>query len=199
MEKPQVLTTGEAAKYCGVNFRTVIRWIERGRLEAYKLPGRGDHRIRVEDFLNFLETNAMPVPDELRPADAEPKVLVVEDQLEMASAMRRVLRRGGYEVEVAADGFAAGLMLAQYHPTLITLDIKMPGMDGYEVLKLMRDQPKYKNVRVLVVSAETPDGMQKALEFGADDILSKPFDNQDLLDKVSALLGLGPSRRQALL
>ncbi|GAA6153833.1 response regulator [Pseudoteredinibacter isoporae] len=189
MDKTRVLTTGEAAKYCGVNFRTVIRWIERGRLSAYKLPGRGDHRIKVEDFIRFLESNEMPVPDELCPQASASKVLIVEDQSEMASAMRRVLRRAGYDVEVAADGFAAGLMLAQHQPTVMTLDIKMPGMDGYEVLRTMREQAVYNNVKVLVVSAETPAGMQKALEFGANDVLSKPFDNDELLDKVEALMG----------
>jgi excisionase family DNA binding protein len=49
----QALTTGEAAKYCGVNFRTVIRWIERGHLDAYKLPGRGDNRIPVDTFVDY--------------------------------------------------------------------------------------------------------------------------------------------------
>ncbi|MBB6521162.1 response regulator [Pseudoteredinibacter isoporae] len=197
MDKTRVLTTGEAAKYCGVNFRTVIRWIERGRLEAYKLPGRGDHRIRLEDFIHFLKSNDMPVPEELCPEVSSSKVLVVEDQLEMASAMRRVLRRAGYEVEVAADGFAAGLMLAQCQPAVMTLDIKMPGMDGYEVLKTMREQAVYKNVKVLVVSAETPAGMQKALEFGANDVLSKPFDNDELLDKVATLMGTVSEARTA--
>lgn len=192
MDKAQVLTTGEAAKYCGVNFRTVIRWIERGRLSAYKLPGRGDHRITVEDFVLFLESNDMPVPEELKPKTVSNKVLVVEDQLEMASAMRRVLRRAGYDVEIASDGFAAGLMLAQHQPAVVTLDIKMPGMDGYEVLKTMRDQLVYKDVKVLVVSAETAAGMQKALEFGANDVLSKPFDNNELLDKIETLIGYAP-------
>lgn len=189
MEKARVLTTGEAAKYCGVNFRTVIRWIERGRLSAYKLPGRGDHRIKVDDFIEFLESNDMPVSDELRPAPRVCKVLVVEDQLEMASAMRRVLRRAGYEVEVAADGFAAGLMLAQHQPQVMTLDIKMPGMDGFEVLKVMREQAVYKDIKVLVVSAETASGMAKAIEFGANDTLSKPFDNDELLAKIAKLMG----------
>ena len=65
MTDKQALTTGEAAKYCGVNFRTVIRWIERGHLDAYKLPGRGDNRIPVDTFVDFLRQNDMPVPDEL--------------------------------------------------------------------------------------------------------------------------------------
>jgi len=61
----QVLTTGEVAGYCGVNFRTVIRWIKRGYLTAFQLPGRGDNRVRVEDFVTFLEENRIPVPHEV--------------------------------------------------------------------------------------------------------------------------------------
>ena len=64
--KKRVLTTGEVADYCGVNFRTVIRWIKRGQLDAYQLPGRGDNRIEVDDFIDFLITHKMPVPDELK-------------------------------------------------------------------------------------------------------------------------------------
>jgi len=189
MEQIKVLTTGEAAKYCGVNFRTVIRWIEKGRLKAYKLPGRGDHRIRIKDFIDFLVENQMPVPDELAQELQAPLVLVVEDQLEMASAIRRVLRRAGFDVDVASDGFVAGHMLASNKPSLVTLDLKMPGMDGYEVLRFMREHIEYNNVKVLVVSAETEAGLQKALEFGADDVLAKPFDNDQLLEKIESLIG----------
>lgn len=60
------LTTGDIAQYCDVNSRTVIRWIRRGHLRAYQLPGRGDNRIDVEDFLDFLWQHKMPVPEELR-------------------------------------------------------------------------------------------------------------------------------------
>ena len=59
--KKKALTTGEVASYCGVNFRTVIRWIEKGYIESFKLPGRGDNRIRVDHFVNFLHHNKMPV------------------------------------------------------------------------------------------------------------------------------------------
>ena len=61
----QALTTGEVAHYCGVNFRTVLRWIKRGYLNAYQLPGRGDHRIPVDGFLLFLEKHKIPVPEDL--------------------------------------------------------------------------------------------------------------------------------------
>jgi len=186
MTEIRVLTTGEAAKYSGVNFRTVIRWIERGKLKAYKLPGRGDHRIQVEDFVEFLLANAMPVPDEL--ASQNRSVLVIEDQPEMASAIRRVLVRHGFEVEVARDGFSAGTMLSRMKPGLVTLDLKMPGMDGYEVLSFIRGHDEHQNTKVLVISAETNAGLEKALALGTSDVLPKPFDNDDLLARVEALI-----------
>ncbi len=186
MSEIQVLTTGEAAKYCGVNFRTVIRWIERGKLKAYKLPGRGDHRIQVEDFVVFLEDNGMPVPDELKGQNRS--VLVIEDQPEMASAIRRVLMRHGYEVEIARDGFSAGTALTRMKPGLVTLDLKMPGMDGYEVLNFIRGHDEHANTKVLVISAETSAGLERAKALGASDILPKPFENDELLARVEALI-----------
>ncbi|MYM64547.1 response regulator [Pseudomaricurvus sp. HS19] len=187
MTEKRVLTTGEAAKYCGVNFRTVIRWIERGRLNAYKLPGRGDHRITEEDFVAFLRHNNMPVPAELEGGSR--KILVIEDQPEMASAIRRVLIRQGYEVEVANDGFSAGAMLTRLQPALVTLDLKMPGMDGYQVLEYIRSQEAFAATAVLVVSAETNAGLERALGLGASAVLPKPFDNESLIACVSRLLG----------
>ena len=186
MTEVQVLTTGEAAKYCGVNFRTVIRWIERGKLKAYKLPGRGDHRIPVTDFVKFLRENSMPVPEEL--AGGNRTILVIEDQPEMAAAIRRVLKRAGYEVELAKDGFIAGTLLSRCKPALITLDLKMPGIDGYQVLSYIREHEEHTDAKVLVVSAETRDGLERALKAGANDVLPKPFENSELLAKVQALI-----------
>ncbi|GLS25631.1 response regulator [Marinibactrum halimedae] len=185
MTELKVFTTGEAAKYCGVNFRTIIRWIERGRLKAYKLPGRGDHRIKQEDFVEFLRENSMPVPDEL---EVKRSVLVIEDQPEMAAAIRRVLKRAGYEVEVARDGFMAGTLLAQMKPSLVTLDLKMPGMDGFEVLRFIRSSDEFSQIKVLVVSAETQASLVRATETGANSVLSKPFRNEELLERVESLL-----------
>ncbi|UTA48615.1 response regulator [Simiduia sp. 21SJ11W-1] len=196
MSEIQVLTTGEAAKYCGVNFRTVIRWIERGRLKAYKLPGRGDHRIQTQDFVTFLRDNSMPVPPEL--VGANNRVLIIEDQPEMAAAIRRTLKRAGYEVEVAKDGFIAGTLLMRHNPALVTLDLKMPGMDGYQVLNFIREQEDHSQVKVLVISAETREGLNRAMTAGADDILPKPFDNSELLTKVAELIGEGQPALETL-
>lgn len=206
MSRKSVLTTGEAAKYCNVNFRTVIRWIERGHLKAYKLPGRGDNRIQVEDFIGFLEQSGMPVPNELRgdlnvqgdatSQDAEHSgslpnkgtndILIVDDERAMAAAIERVLIRQGYQTHIACDGFQAGIFLNQFKPALITLDLQMPSLDGFAVLDFIQRQKI--EVKVLVISGMTEPMLLKSLAHGANDYLAKPYDNAVLLEKVASLI-----------
>lgn len=183
-----VLTTGEAARLCGVSFRTVIRWIERGQLHAYKLPGRGDHRVPVDELRRFLRQHAMPEPAALQREMAR-RVLIAEDEPPMAHAMARVLKEAGYETAHAADGFQAGLMLHAYRPGLLTLDLRMPGVDGLAVMRALRDAPLPFPCRVLVVSADTKARLREATALGADGVLAKPFSNEELLAAVRRLYG----------
>lgn len=181
------LTTGEVAKYCAVNFRTVIRWIERGLLRAYKLPGRGDHRIAVDDFIAFLRKNDMPVPAELDRSGS--RVLIVDDEIPMARSIQRVLRQRGFETALAHDGFTAGSLIETYHPALVTLDLRMPGMGGMDVIKHIRETPHRAGTKILVVSAMPPEDLEAARMQGADAAMAKPFDNEELARQAEALVG----------
>ncbi len=184
MTDKSTLTTGEAAKYCGVNFRTVIRWIEKGHLKAYKLPGRGDNRIRIEDFKRFLLDTGIPIPDELKSTNKT--VLVVDDDIKMAKAIQRILIRNEFDVQLAHNGFQAGVLLGPLKPVLITLDLKMPSLDGFSVLKYLQDNQI--PTKTLVISGLADSELNKALAAGADDVLKKPFDNEVLLEKVKNLI-----------
>jgi len=204
VNEKRALTTGEIAKFCGVNFRTVIRWIEKGYMSAYKLPGRGDNRVTIDEFLRFLESNNMPVPDSLLPekrslvketktetasdADVKQKVLVVEDEENMAKAIRRALVRAGYSVELAGSGVEAGIKLANFKPDLVTLDLNMPGMSGLEVLQYMNGNEAFAEVKVLLVSAAEKAELVRGMSSGADAVLEKPFQNEELLSAVAQLL-----------
>jgi excisionase family DNA binding protein len=185
ISKKRFLTTGNIAELCGVNFRTVVRWIHRGHLKAHQLPGRGDNRVAVKDFIAFLRENGMPIPEELQPP--VPKVLIVEDDEKMAKAMQRALKRKGFETMVASEGFLAGTLALIFKPMVITLDLKMPGLGGLEVLKAIRDLPDLADVKVLVVSAMPRDQLDEAMAAGADDVLDKPFRNKKLVEKVAEL------------
>jgi excisionase family DNA binding protein len=187
LEKPS-LTTGEIAEYCGVNFRTVIRWIKRGHLKAYQLPGRGDNRVEIQDFLNFLREHDMPVPDDFKKFSY--RVLIVDDDPSMAKNIQRVLYRAGFETEIALDGFQAGTLAESFTPTVITLDPKMPGLSGLEVVKFARTRDNLKHIKILIISAMPQKDLDEALETGADDVLEKPFNNDELIEKVSLLMGV---------
>ncbi len=185
MTEKRPLTTGEIAKLCGVNLRTVIRWIERGHLKAYQLPGRGDNRVELPDFLDFLRQNKMPVPEGLH--EGPPRALVVEDDPAVAEVMARSLARAGFAVDVAADGFKAGALLGTTLPAVMTVDLRMAGLSGLEVVRLVRGNPRLSCVKILIVSAMPREEMEKALEAGADDILEKPFEPEALVEKVRRL------------
>ena len=182
----QPLTTGQVAKYCGVNFRTVIRWIERGQLKAFKLPGRGDNRIVVPHFLEFLRTHDMPVPPDL--AAIPDRALVVDHDLLMARTIARALKRQGFETRTAEDSFSAGVQLGTFAPGVVTLDVQMPGINGLEVLRSIRTMDQFKDTRVLVVSALPQAQLDDARDAGADDALSKPFTGEQLAQKLLALV-----------
>jgi len=183
----EVLTTTEVGKYCGVNFRTVIRWIERGHLKAYRLPGRGDHRIEIHDFLEFLKSNQIPVPPEFQSSNRS--VLIVEDCEEMATAMKRVLSRQNYDVTVATDGLKAGVFLATKKPGIMTLDLCLPGLSGEEVIEFVRNSEGLEDTKILIVSALSVEELERAKSRGAQDYLQKPFSNDVLLEKVELLAG----------
>ena len=183
----KTLSTGEIAKLCDVNLRTVIRWIERGALKGFKLPGRGNNRVRVEDFLAFLVEHEIPIPAELQ--EDSRKVLVVDDEPAIARALQRVLRKHGLVAEVAADGFQAGTKLMKDRPILVTLDLSMPGLSGYDVLSFVGETPEIASTKILVISALGSEALQKAIDLGADAILNKPFDNHELVEVINKLVG----------
>lgn len=180
------LTTGEIAQHCGVNLRTVIRWIEKGHLKAFKLPGRGNNRVRLVDFLSFVDQHGIPLPPALNHYSG--RVLVVDDDAAMANSIARTLRAAGFETRTAPDGFRAGDALRSFLPAAMTLDLKMPGLDGFQVLEHVRGDPELARIKVLVVSSLPETRLQAAVAAGADGALAKPFDGADLVARVNALL-----------
>ncbi len=182
----QTLTTGEVAKHCGVHFRTVIRWIEKGYLKAYQLPGRGDNRVQLSDFVEFLKKNSLPIPTAFQ--QVSKRVLIVDDEEPVAQALQRTLHREGFETKIASDGFKAGIMMGLFSPSLITLDIQMPHVDGFEVIRFVRSQPQLKDTKILVVSGVAESELKRSVETGADAYLAKPVQPEELIKKINALV-----------
>ena len=183
----RTLKPSEIASYCDVHHRTVSRWIASGELKGHKLPGRGNYRVQVADFIAFLEKQGMPIPPSL---SVHPRVLVVDDEAGIRSVIRRTLQRLEMDVVEAAGGFEAGMLVHQQAPDLMTIDLAMPGLSGFDVIRVIRKQPEFNDVRLLVISGLPEPELEKAVALGANDYLTKPFDADMLLAKVQKLLNL---------
>ena len=182
------LTTGQVAKYCGVNYRTVIRWIERGEMKAYQLPGRGDNRIEIEDLIAFLRKNQMPIPLEL--SGGLNRVLLVENDRGQAQSMASALNNAGYETEIALYGFHAGAQIESYRPALIVFDLQTPGIGGIEAVRFLRANSRTKHLKILLISDNANEDQHALLDAGANAVIQKPFQAHDLVSKVGQLVGV---------
>jgi DNA-binding response OmpR family regulator len=126
-----------------------------------------------------------------------PRVLVIEDDDAIAQVLQRSLRMEGYEVRVAGDGVTALDEAHAFLPDLVILDLGLPRLDGIDVAKELRGGD---DVPILVLTArDSVEARVEGLDAGADDYLVKPFERQELLARLRALLRRRPPRGQAVL
>jgi DNA-binding response OmpR family regulator len=129
--------------------------------------------------------------------DRAARVLVVEDDDEIAQVLQRSLRLEGYEVRIAPDGEQALALHAEYVPDVVILDLGLPKVDGIEVAKRVRLAD---DVPILMLTArDAVEARVEGLDSGADDYLVKPFERQELLARLRALLRRRPPRGSASL
>ena len=117
------------------------------------------------------------------------RILVVDDEKNLVKILRMNLEDKGYEVEAAFDGLEALDKITETHPELVILDVMMPEIDGWEVLSRIRKNPRGKYIPVIMLTSKTT-GISKIFGFdlGADDYVTKPFDMDELIARVGAIL-----------
>ena len=186
-----VFTTGEAAKICKVSQQTIIRCFDNGQLKGFRVPGSRFRRIPREALYRFMKDNGIPT-DALE--SGKRKVLLVDDDTELVELMTKVLEEDGrFEVRVASTGFDAGMMVKEYRPDLIVLDVMLPDINGREVCHRVRADLSLEDVRILCISGMVEeDKIQELKLSGADDFLHKPFDIEELIDRMCSLLEIEP-------
>jgi DNA-binding response OmpR family regulator len=127
----------------------------------------------------------------MQPADnaRPPRILIAEDDVKGAELLEAYLADTDYEVRVAADGEQTLAEVARWKPDLILLDVMMPKLSGFEVCKCLRADPATRDVAVIMVTAlDKQSDIEKAVEGGTHEFLTKPINKNDLLHRVRAML-----------
>jgi len=178
MSTKSVYTTFETAKLCHVSPLSIINWVNAGRLPAFRTPG-GHRRIRREDLTKFMRDNGIPLPEELREGSGKSKVLVVDDEAGIREMLAEHLatRTRSYEVLTAADGFEAGRLVATFRPDVVLLDLRMPGLDGFQICRTVKADPDTSSTVVIAMTGfYSPEIEARILECGAIKCFAKPME-----------------------
>ena len=120
------------------------------------------------------------------------RILIVDDEPNIVVPLEFLMRREGYDVAVAGDGQAALDALEAGAPDLVILDVMLPKLNGFEVCRRIRADPRWARLKVLMLTARGRDQeVEKGLGLGADAYVTKPFSTRELVARVRALLGSG--------
>lgn len=178
-----VFTTGEAAKICKVSQQTIIRCFDSGQLKGFRVPGSRFRRIPRDVLYKFMKDNGIPT-DALE--SGKRKALIVDDDQDLVDLLQDLLESDGrFEVRAVNNGFDAGMMVKEYRPDVIILDVMLPDINGREVCQRVRSDPAMDDVKIIcisgIVEADKIDDLRNA---GANDFIQKPFEMETVLNRV---------------
>lgn len=183
----QVYTTGEAADICKVSQQTIIRCFDAGRLKGFRVPGSRFRRIPREELIRFMKNNEIPTDNF---ETGKKRILVVDDDPQIVELFKDLLSRDDrFEVRTACTGYDAGIVTTSFKPDLMILDYMLPDINGNVVCKTVRENEDLQTMKIIIVSGViNREEIDDLLTSGADDFMKKPFDIEQLMSKVNALV-----------
>jgi excisionase family DNA binding protein len=170
------LTVNETAQRLRVSATTVRNWAAEGRLAEHRTPG-GHRRFRAPE-VDELARQLAP--------QRTPKILIIDDDPAIRFVVREGLQAAGFDVAEAGSGLLGLDALDEEPPSVVLLDIMMPGIDGFQVMRYLEQYNV--TVPVIAFSALGPRVSDKAHELGAVDFISKPFELRDLILRIRSAL-----------
>jgi CheY-like chemotaxis protein len=191
------------AQKADVLVSTIRYYTDIGLLKA-AMTTEGGHRLYQEaptlDRLNRIKkmvAKGMTLPEIQAQIDREmatKKILVVDDEPEIVDFIRDLLSDTvPHQFEAATDGFTAGRLIQIFSPDLVILDLLLPGVDGFQVCKMIREDSETRGTKILAMTGyDSTEIRNKIITSGADDYVGKPLEYQQTLDKICKLLGVKP-------
>jgi excisionase family DNA binding protein len=179
---PEWLTLGQAARFLGVAQSTIRKWSDQGRVPAFYTPG-GHRRYRRADLEAFLDRSG---PGRTKEG---PLVLLVDDDERVRELVRVTLELEGYSVSEAGSAEEGMDAIERRKPDLILLDVMMPHVDGWEMLRRIQERHGAGAIPVVMFSGKVDEQSEReASARGATGFVGKPFDLQQLVDQTKAVV-----------
>jgi len=188
---PDTFTTGQAAKICGVSIMTLKRWLAKGEMAGYRLPGSGDWRITRDELRRFMERNDMPV-ERLEAGEPKRRILVAEDQPELLEYVRTALLPDSrLEVQcMRTTGFEACLSAGLLKPDLVVIGLLKSSSDGFQLARTIRKHPAMSETKVLFTNGcNRPECLRNMKALGHSFLL-RPVEKEQLISAIYHLTGL---------
>jgi len=185
------LTTGKAAKICGVRVNTIKSWIQNGSLHAIQTPG-GHWRIPQDAFLEFVARHSIPLPESMKDQATtleQRRILIIDDDPMVHELIVGALDLSPfhYEIKSAYDGCSGLMQVGLFRPHVLILDIMLPEINGLEVIHRLKHQSEnLGGMKILAITAATDRFlvMKKLKEAEPEAILSKPLKLDVMLETV---------------
>ncbi|MFN0117278.1 MAG: response regulator [Elusimicrobiota bacterium] len=199
--REDLLKISEMAEKADVLVSTIRYYTDIGLLKA-AMTTEGGHRLYEETptmdrlmKIKKMVLKGMTLPEiqsQIEQEISTKKILVVDDESDVVEFIKDLLTYTiPNQFQSASDGFTAGRLIQTFQPDLVILDLLLPGVDGFEVCKAIRQDPEMKSTKVLAVTGyDSAEIKEKILNSGADDFLAKPLEYQQTLEKIARLLGV---------
>ncbi|SFU30157.1 chemosensory pili system protein ChpA (sensor histidine kinase/response regulator) [Nitrosomonas eutropha] len=147
--------------------------------------------LQREQVRELLSAGPMAPVDAaaIHPSATAPVVMIVDDSLTVRKVTSRLLERQGYEILIAKDGVGALQLLRETVPAIMLVDIEMPHMDGFELIRTVRNNPELQNIPIIIISSRTAEKHRKvAEELGVNEFMGKPYQEDELLHHIERLI-----------
>ena len=199
-ERTVVYSALEVANICGVANQTAINWIRNGYLQAFNTPG-GQYRVYADDLVHFMTERKMRIPESLLSECSSfetKRILIVEDDVGLNTVLKQYFEKELQNIEIiqAFDGFEAGALISskQPHiiilengtnPDLIILDLNLPGVNGIDLRKKIKNDESFGNPAIIVVTAlNDSETEQKINSLGISNFFRKPVILSELVQAI---------------
>ncbi|MCK5581733.1 MAG: response regulator [Candidatus Omnitrophica bacterium] len=176
-----IYTTFDVAKACQVSINTVVNWIKDGSLKAYKTKG-GHRRVKENDLIDFIKEHKIPVSQKER-------ILIVDDDATIRIGLKDIFESNGYEVDLAYNCFRARLIFEERQPSLIILDLILPGINGLDFCRNIRCSEILRRTKIVLLTGyPSTENYLQARKAGVNKCIAKPVESEELVKIVEQLL-----------